>query len=288
MISNLQRGIASSLREQLHHRGYFFTDLHVPSQRWFTDLYALFERLLEELDRDSGASSRFNKLCIDFSQDQKEKWNGIPFGIKDRTTRQDKHEKIYFQWSFEFGEELRKHDLHLPSIEAIHQKFQVLNDLIQACAQSNMTDLFPTTFQPQTPTFPIVFKMVKYLPRGNRWATNPHCDKSILSWVLDSNDDKCTFLVAPHSLNIQLSHLQNPMNWLPDSQVQSKPAVAFPGLMAEGYEPPLLASPHAVLPVSANTVRYSCIAFLIQPNIGTFDEMTDVPYHNDLKMEVTN
>jgi len=273
------------LEQAITFNGFSLTQSHVPSQYWFQDLYASYAKFLDVLSTDRVLRDAFDKASSDFSSSLGDSWNSIPFGVVDRTIRVDKHDKIYLQWSRDYNEFLEKSGLLIPCLESLQSKLTLLHDLLQEFAEDVVSKLIPDFgFAKGGVQYPIVVKLVKYIStNSNRWATNPHQDKSIWSWILDSSDEECSLLIGPHTEELNLSNLAVPESWLPRRKWATKPAIEFPGLMANLSGLAMRASPHCVKPLKDGTIRYACIAFLILPNLGLFNAQTDVPYIDDIQ-----
>jgi hypothetical protein len=262
--------------------GYRLSNEHVPSQNWFSRLYATFDNLLDAVHDDVELRLSLERASQQLALSDGDYWNQIPFGINDRTVRDDKSEKIYFQWSQDYSRLIMDQGISNPNIEIIQSMFGELDSLLQGFAGDIVNMYIPNSeIFVERAAYPIVFKVVKYLYSRGRWATKPHCDKSIWTWILDSSDEECSIRIGPHTKILKLSSLDVPKSWLPMHRWKSKLSVEFPGLMATFSGISMQASPHGVKPVSEGEVRYSCIAFLIHPNIGLFEAQTDVPYIDD-------
>ena len=263
--------------------GYSQLDGLMPTQRQFDALYTLFEQIV------------FGKFAehhgLDQLHDEAKEWlansanrrgyAGAPMGFRDRRPREDKADKVYFQFCPEFYYYLRanrsscyyRHPHLANLLDELADCSKIAEGIFNSLLFRLDTRLRRTLLGPDG-TLSVLLKILAYEP-SVKWGTTPHFDKAAFALVMNADDVATeSFRIAPYRDGISKLELQAPDRRAPVDEPGT--AILFPGmcLRAVGVGD-ILPSPHGVEPVQGNRRRHSVIAFLITPDVDTSGMDTD-------------
>ncbi len=273
---------------------YVVFEQALPSRLWFNSLYKFYDDVSRLLLEVPALLDDWHR-CVESWQrtrDTRQFFCAAPTDFRDRSTRTDKRDKEYLQYSLDFAVSDVFQDSSLSKQGAVVNLFGMLEELHFVCAGlffraiDSITAAVPE-IRPQllydSRLAPIIIKVLRYNKNPNRFATDPHFDKSALSLLLNSDDRSVSYRLGKYvTSEIRYSSLFAPIEY-PPADSQWNDAVLISGLCLQkiglGILPP---TPHSVLPVHDRDVRHSIVAFYLVPYLDTTNMETNAPYINDL------
>lgn len=280
--------------ERLKEKGFLILEDAMPNQCWFDEFYKVADELIDTMDEELTLEWRSAAQDWLKKNDNHDYFCGVPACYRDRTKQSGKRDKVYIQWIYELFLSEQFQATKVAKLPASKILGQYLLELQKRCSehlQPLMEQLFQTypdfkkRFHHDRP-LPIVMKLVRYNYNENRFATNPHFDKSGISMLLNSNDEKVRWRIGEGN-PCPLSSLHAPMEY-PQDRETNHPILLIPGLFLQSAGIDVEPTPHCVLPVKNRRHRHSIIAFLMIPHTKNADTMmTDAPTVHDALFEVS-
>jgi hypothetical protein len=266
----------------------------LPNRCWFNNLYNTYDDVSRLLLETPALLDEWHR-CVESWQrirDTRQFFCGTPTDFRDRSTRADKRDKEYLQYSLDFATSSAFRDSVLSRNCAVVRLFGMLEELHFACADLFFRVIDSITAEvPEAKSrllydgrlAPIIIKVLRYNRRPERFATDPHFDKSALSLLLNSDDKSVSYRLGRYvPSEIRYSELFAPIEYPPNDD-QWNDAVLISGLcLREVGLSALPPTPHSVLPVQDRDVRHSVVAFYLVPYLDTTHMTTNAPYINDL------
>ena len=288
-----RREFPMSYVERFRRDGHAVFDRFLPSRIWFDELYAAADLLIEELTDELAAEWRQAAFDWLAEGDNGSYYCGVPPAYRDRAGIAGKRNKAYIQWCLEHARSPRFAATRVARLEPVRilsRKMTELHEICSGAFESILADFaepYPqlvARFDEGRP-LPIVFKLVRYNQSPNRFATDPHFDKSGLSMILRADDETVRWRIGQGN-PCRISEMSAPFEY-PRDHAEPNPAVVFPGLCLEAAGVDVAPTPHFVLPVEQKRYRHSTIAFLVVPHLeGTDDLDTQAPFIHDALTQV--
>lgn len=252
----------------------------------YNELYQDFNNFIEEIDVNTALSENIANFEQEFLNitDYKKQYCSAPPSYRDPKRHVTKRfNKIYFQFIKEHYDLIKeKHTDILKSNPTLYKFLENMNaldsmsrELFKEIVASidvgcpGIKDILYGRHEELT----IISKIIRY-KKTEGWGTTPHCDKSSLSLIWDSNDDNDDSLVI-------CEDLKNP-----NKEKLKKPYRIFSGLkditstlLITGTTNPKVGIEldplvHGVLPIDKE-YRYAVISFLLIPDIDMSDIVSD-------------
>ncbi|HEV8715456.1 MAG TPA: 2OG-Fe(II) oxygenase family protein [Candidatus Binatia bacterium] len=294
MVLLLYEQEARRIEKSFFSTGYLEVPNALPDQRFFDHLYGLFEEFIEAIQNNLELERQIDAIGEEWLHhpDNFFFFSEAPPKFQDRTRRDDKADKLYAQFYFEFfcflteryGDLLGKFRslrCFYSSLACLHYiALGVFLPLIRALDRTNPgleRRLFPEHRVP-----PIMIKILRYNSNTN-WGTLPHYDKSGLSLIMNSDDaNDENFVVGRHGDGIlKPSDLKQPVRTSTPSNGRTS-GIVIPGMcLQEAGFRRLKPTPHAVLPVTKSTNRHAVVAFWLVPEINPAGLITNVEFEGD-------
>ena len=276
-LCKAQSGV--SIYEALNLNGFFeIKNCHF-LKRDYNRLYEKFDSFIDLMDHNEAEFSQIQKFEKDFLSIQayKKRYCSAPPSYRNpRTHTQKRFNKIYFQFINEHYE-LSKEVITHPSISNFFSEmlnidamakvvFAEILDLMEK-DHPGITDLAYGQYKDLT----VISKIVRY-DKSNGWGTTPHCDKSALTLIWDSDDDNdeslviCQDMSNPKIKNLTLPHRDF------SHQLDATSTLLISGSIWEKIGVTLKPTVHAVAPIKKQR-RHAVISFLLIPDI----DMSTIP-----------
>lgn len=193
--------------------------------------------------------------------------------------------KSYLQWTLEFSNYVFNQD---NSYRRISSKLEELQETCstyfwQVIEEISIEIPGIRNLYVKNRHLPIVFKIIRYRQDKSRLATPPHFDKSSLSMILDSDDNKVQWRVGKGN-NCLLSKMHSPFNY-PQNPNDKNHTILFPGLCLRSANIEIDPTPHFVMPIYEKPIRHSLIAFLLIPHLKDTEFLeTKATYIQDIEL----
>lgn len=278
---------------QMERNGYVVLENILPNKLWFKEVFDLFDIFIDASNKEDFQELR--KTAFDFlaDNDNESYYCGVPSSFRNREIRDDKRYKVYLQWCLEFAESelMRKTQIgQKPDTVFLFDKLKTLETICSKIFWKSIDDIgekypeYKAKYSKER-ALPIIFKLVRYNKRKNKFATDPHYDKSGLSIIVDSDDEKVQWKVGKGK-DCLLSDMIAPFEY-PNNETDLNHCILFPGLCLEEVDVNLEPTPHYVMPVTDRMYRHSLIAFLLVPGLkGTEKLDTQAKYNHDILKEI--
>jgi hypothetical protein len=279
-------------------RGYHVFSNSLPNAQWFGQLYAAYDQLSLVLKANPALVTLWDKLVEQWygANDNETFFCRVPPTFRDRAPRADKRNKEYLQFLLDFSTSRAFRDSELGRHPAVRRLFTMLEELHFICTGlfsgpvNALMQEYPAMHRRLVHTdrlSPVVIKLLRYNWSPKRFATNPHVDKSALSFLLHADDDEVAYRMAKGGTKLRYSDLRCPIQY-PDADHLPNHAVLIAGacLQEIGVDD-LPGTPHMVLPVCREQPRHSVVAFYLAPHLNTENMQTDVEFENDALSQIS-
>lgn len=271
----------------LSEKGYVVIEDILPPRIWFDEMYSLFDSIISSMTAQS--EGELKESYENWLIDNEKYYCGVPLGYRKRTGENGKDFKIYLQWCYDFSESshFKINDSEIYNmLKKLYSFFRVLEECCSSIFLKAIKDIgfkYPhfANYFTLDRKLPIIFKIIRYEQKSDNLGTPPHYDKSALSMILDSNDQKVNWKIG-QGTNCLLSSMHSPFEYPKDPKAYNH-AILFPGLCLKEVDVDILPSPHFVMPIRDKVYRHSIVSFLLVPNLeGTEHLDTKAKYVNDL------
>jgi hypothetical protein len=276
----------SRMLADIQQTGFALLKGALPNPSSFADAYRAFDAVANLVEADELAEILLEKTAVDWTKkpDLLGYYAKAPMGFRNRSERQDKEKKSYFQYTPAYEAFVRT---NYPRIMAKYPEIDWLfvncDSLCRASEQVLKSVIlefdrhFPglrTLLLRKGNPSPVILRLLRYEP-GNQIETLPHYDKSAFTVHMHSDDSKADqFVIGPWCAGeLSLADLN------PVTRRANCDAVVFPGLFLDqmGYHE-IRPTPHAALGSEDNRYRHVAVGFWLVPFMMTEHLSTNIPY----------
>lgn len=252
----------------------------------YENLYDSFGKFIDCIENNTQLAEMMEHIEKDFlsNEELKKRYSSAPPSYRNpRKHATKRHDKVYFQFIKEhyqliqekYPELLKQYPVCLDFLNNMSELDRVSKILfIQTLhrLEKNLSGIKETMLGDYN-DLTVISKIVRY-EKSEKWGTTPHCDKSSLTLIWDSNDeDNDCLLVCEDSNNPSMASLKKPNRKY--SHKDGKTST----LLIAGLALPLIGidikpTVHGVAPIKSE-YRYAVISFMLVPHLDMTHLNTD-------------
>lgn len=266
---------ATSLQEQFEHTGYLELCDHNNGKEDYDALYAYFDELIDFLQKNPSWAQKLYAAKERFIRSKERSYYSTDFfGFYNESPKN----QIAFYYSPHFHEFITTNYPESKKIPQLRRFFEACFEIqkpygtiFNAAAAELGLD---TVFLSEWSRPPILFKVVKYLPKYS--ASKPHYDGTVLSLFLDSTDNQ-SLLLSPYKSSFTTEDFFSPVREFPRQGKQNS-ILLIPGTLLCEFS--IYPTPHII--AESGAIRFAAIAFAMRPNyIHPKNKFSSLPNFKD-------
>ena len=235
------------LAEQFERMGY--VEICDEKHAAFDSLYAHFDAFTEFLQVNPIWAQKLYGVKERFIRSKERAYYSTDFFGQYDESKTEKRCQISFYYSTHFHDFISARYPEFTRVLEIRQFFDACREIQKPCKSlfENIAEELGLNV-----TFPILLKVVKYLPGYT--ATRPHYDGSAFSLFLDSTDDQ-SLLLAPYKPSYTVDDFSSPLR-------KTNSTLLIPGTHLTDFS--IYPTPHIAL--QTNKTRYATVVFAMRSN----------------------
>ena len=251
----------------------------------YKKLYGDFDCFIQLMEDDKSFSGRIHALEGEFSamEEYRARYCSAPPSYRDPRERAKRFDKIYFQFIKEHLHLMEKSHPDLFSynhdITAFFEGMKAVDTMAKGMFVKIIDSLevsmpgIKSTLYGKHKELTVISKIVRY-KKTDQWGTTPHCDKSGMTLIWDSDDKSNeSLLLCEDVQHPSVTKLKRPCrSYTLREDVTS--AILIPGLACTKVGIDLKPTVHGVAPIK-NEYRHAVISFLLVPDIDLSDSVSD-------------
>lgn len=276
----------SNIYNSLKSVGFCEIGNHAFLQRDYNELYKNFDSFIDTMNKDKNVAIKVYDLEKEFlsNDSYKKRYCSAPPSYRDpREYATKRFNKIYFQFIKEHHDLICEKHPDLLSNNSDVNSFLKNMESLDAMARELFTEIIDSLEQSR-PGFKailygdhkeltIISKIVRY-EETVVWGTTPHCDKSSITLIWNSNDDSDESLLLCEDMeNPRIYKIKKPQRFFSGkNDVTSTILISGTACSKVGID--LHPTVHGVAPITKK-YRHAVISFLLIPDIDMSDIVSD-------------